>query len=108
MAAAVFADPDTALRLYTRQGLGVDHQDLPSPPLGGASGVAWVFRLSIRKTPRAVAASRASRAYQGVPSSTRPAALISASTSTAMTIRVIAIRPGHGEVANACWRKPLW
>ncbi len=38
MAAAVSADPDMALRFHTREELGVDHEDLPSPLVaGGAS-----------------------------------------------------------------------
>ncbi|WIX75062.1 VIT1/CCC1 transporter family protein [Amycolatopsis carbonis] len=42
MAEAVARDPDQALRLHTREELGVDPQDLPSAPLaGGASFVAF-------------------------------------------------------------------
>jgi vacuolar iron transporter family protein len=39
MAAAVMADPDTALQVHTRQELGVDPQDLPSPLLAGVSSL---------------------------------------------------------------------
>ncbi len=39
MAAAVSADPDTALQVHTRQELGVDPQDLPSPLLAGVSSL---------------------------------------------------------------------
>ena len=39
MAAAVSADPDTALRVHTRQELGVDPQDLPSPLRAGVSSL---------------------------------------------------------------------
>ncbi len=42
MAAAVSADPETALRFHTRDELGVDPEELPSPLLaGGASLVAF-------------------------------------------------------------------
>jgi VIT1/CCC1 family predicted Fe2+/Mn2+ transporter len=42
MADAVSADPDRALQLHTREELGVDPQELPSPWLaGGASFVAF-------------------------------------------------------------------
>jgi vacuolar iron transporter family protein len=40
MAAAVSADPDTALRVHAREELGVDPSDLPSPVLAGASSLA--------------------------------------------------------------------
>jgi len=39
MAAAVSADPDTALEVHTRQELGVDPRDLPSPLLAGVSSL---------------------------------------------------------------------
>ena len=39
MAAAVAADPDTALQVHARQELGVDPQDLPSPLLAGVSSL---------------------------------------------------------------------
>jgi VIT1/CCC1 family predicted Fe2+/Mn2+ transporter len=39
MAAAVSADPDTALQVHTRQELGVDPEDLPSPLLAGVSSL---------------------------------------------------------------------
>jgi len=39
MAAAVSKDPDTALRLHTREELGVDPDELPSPILAGASSL---------------------------------------------------------------------
>lgn len=39
MAAAVSADPDTALRFHTREELGVDHEDLPSPLVAGAASM---------------------------------------------------------------------
>ena len=42
MAAAVSADPDTALRVHTREELGIDPDELPSPLLaGGASLLAF-------------------------------------------------------------------
>jgi VIT1/CCC1 family predicted Fe2+/Mn2+ transporter len=40
MAAAVSADPDTALRFHAREELGVDPLELPSPLLAGASSLA--------------------------------------------------------------------
>jgi vacuolar iron transporter family protein len=40
MAAAVSADPDTALRVHAREELGVDPSELPSPVLAGASSLA--------------------------------------------------------------------
>jgi vacuolar iron transporter family protein len=40
MAAAVSADPATALRVHAREELGVDPSDLPSPLLAGASSLA--------------------------------------------------------------------
>jgi VIT1/CCC1 family predicted Fe2+/Mn2+ transporter len=40
MAAAVSADPETALRFHTREELGVDPHDLPSPVLAGAASLA--------------------------------------------------------------------
>ena len=44
MAAAVSGDPETALRFHTRDELGVDPEELPSPILaGGASLVAFSF-----------------------------------------------------------------
>jgi vacuolar iron transporter family protein len=39
MAAAVSADPETALQVHTRQELGVDPQDLPSPIVAGTSSL---------------------------------------------------------------------
>ena len=39
MAAAVSADPDTALRVHTREELGVDPFDLPSALLAGGSSL---------------------------------------------------------------------
>jgi len=39
MAAAVSADPHTALRIHTREELGVDPEDLPSPILAGAASL---------------------------------------------------------------------
>jgi len=39
MAAAVSADPDTALKVHTREELGVDHSELPSPLLAGAASL---------------------------------------------------------------------
>jgi vacuolar iron transporter family protein len=39
MAAAVSADPDTALQVHARQELGVDPQDLPSPLTAGVSSL---------------------------------------------------------------------
>jgi vacuolar iron transporter family protein len=39
MAAAVSKDPHTALRLHTREELGVDPQDLPSPVLAGVASL---------------------------------------------------------------------
>ena len=43
MASAVSADPKTALRLHTREELGVDAEELPSPML---AGVASLFAFS--------------------------------------------------------------
>jgi len=39
MAAAVSADPDTALRIHTREELGVDPDELPSPLLAGVASL---------------------------------------------------------------------
>jgi VIT1/CCC1 family predicted Fe2+/Mn2+ transporter len=39
MAAAVSADPDTALRIHTREELGVDPEELPSPLIAGAASL---------------------------------------------------------------------
>jgi vacuolar iron transporter family protein len=39
MAAAVSRDPDTALRVHTRQELGVDPEELPSPVVAGVSSL---------------------------------------------------------------------
>jgi vacuolar iron transporter family protein len=39
MAAAISADPDTALKVHTREELGVDHSELPSPLLAGAASL---------------------------------------------------------------------
>jgi vacuolar iron transporter family protein len=39
MAAAVSADPGTALRVHTREELGVDPAELPSPLLAGAASL---------------------------------------------------------------------
>ena len=39
MAAAVSADPDTALRIHTREELGIDPDELPSPILAGAASL---------------------------------------------------------------------
>ena len=39
MAAAVSADPGTALRVHTREELGVDPEELPSPLLAGAASL---------------------------------------------------------------------
>jgi vacuolar iron transporter family protein len=39
MAAAVSKDPDTALRIHTREELGVDHSELPSPLLAGVASL---------------------------------------------------------------------
>jgi vacuolar iron transporter family protein len=44
MAAAVSADPGTALRVHTREELGVDPEELPSPLL---AGVASLFAFSL-------------------------------------------------------------
>jgi vacuolar iron transporter family protein len=44
MAAAVSKDPDTALRLHTREELGVDPAELPSPVV---AGVASLFAFSL-------------------------------------------------------------
>jgi VIT1/CCC1 family predicted Fe2+/Mn2+ transporter len=40
MAAAVSADPGTALRVHTREELGVDPEELPSPVLAGVASLA--------------------------------------------------------------------
>jgi vacuolar iron transporter family protein len=39
MAEAVSRDPETALRVHTREELGVDHQELPSPVLAGIASL---------------------------------------------------------------------
>jgi VIT1/CCC1 family predicted Fe2+/Mn2+ transporter len=39
MAAAVSADPGTALRIHTREELGIDPDELPSPVLAGAASL---------------------------------------------------------------------
>jgi vacuolar iron transporter family protein len=39
MAAAVSADPSTALRIHTREELGIDPDELPSPLLAGAASL---------------------------------------------------------------------
>jgi len=39
MAAAVSSDPGTALRIHTREELGVDPEELPSPVLAGAASL---------------------------------------------------------------------
>jgi VIT1/CCC1 family predicted Fe2+/Mn2+ transporter len=39
MASAVSRDPDTALRVHTREELGVDPDELPSPVLAGAASL---------------------------------------------------------------------
>lgn len=39
MAAAVSRDPETALRVHTREELGVDHHELPSPVLAGVASL---------------------------------------------------------------------
>ena len=44
MAAAVSADPHTALRIHTREELGVDPEELPSPLLAGAASL-FAFSL---------------------------------------------------------------
>jgi VIT1/CCC1 family predicted Fe2+/Mn2+ transporter len=44
MAAAVSMDPDTALRLHTREELGLDPAELPSPVM---AGVASLFAFSL-------------------------------------------------------------
>ena len=46
MAAAVSADPDTALRVHAREELGVDPAELPSPLLAGASSLAAALGLT--------------------------------------------------------------
>jgi VIT1/CCC1 family predicted Fe2+/Mn2+ transporter len=40
MAAAVSKDPDTALLVHTKEELGVDPRELPSPLLAGAASLA--------------------------------------------------------------------
>lgn len=40
MAAAVSKDPETALRVHTREELGVDPEDLPSPLIAGGASLA--------------------------------------------------------------------
>jgi VIT1/CCC1 family predicted Fe2+/Mn2+ transporter len=44
MAAAVSTDPDRALRIHTREELGVDPHELPSPVV---AGVASLFAFSL-------------------------------------------------------------
>src|SRR5258708_36127779 len=39
MAGAVSSDPSTALRVHTREELGVDHTELPSPILAGVASL---------------------------------------------------------------------
>ena len=39
MAAAVSKDPDTALRVHTREELGIDPSELPSPVLAGVASL---------------------------------------------------------------------
>jgi VIT1/CCC1 family predicted Fe2+/Mn2+ transporter len=39
MAAAVSQDPDTALRIHTREELGVDPSELPSPVVAGVASL---------------------------------------------------------------------
>jgi VIT1/CCC1 family predicted Fe2+/Mn2+ transporter len=39
MAAAVSSDPGTALRIHTREELGVDPEELPSPVLAGVASL---------------------------------------------------------------------
>jgi VIT1/CCC1 family predicted Fe2+/Mn2+ transporter len=57
MAAAVSADPGTALRVHTRQELGVDPEELPSPLVaGGASLFAFSFGALIPLLPWLVGA----------------------------------------------------
>ncbi|HEX3716033.1 MAG TPA: VIT1/CCC1 transporter family protein [Trebonia sp.] len=57
MASAVSADPKTALRLHTREELGVDAEELPSPLLaGGASLFAFAFGALIPLLPWLVGA----------------------------------------------------
>jgi VIT1/CCC1 family predicted Fe2+/Mn2+ transporter len=57
MASAVSADPKTALRLHTREELGVDADELPSPLLaGGASLFAFAFGALIPLLPWLVGA----------------------------------------------------
>jgi vacuolar iron transporter family protein len=50
MAAAVSRDPDTALRVHTREELGVDPFELPSPLLAGASSLV-AFSVSQLQVP---------------------------------------------------------
>ena len=40
MAAAVSKDPELALRFHTRDELGIDHEELPSPLVAGAASFA--------------------------------------------------------------------
>ena len=39
MAAAVSSDPDTAVRVHTREELGVDPEELPSPVIAGVASL---------------------------------------------------------------------
>jgi VIT1/CCC1 family predicted Fe2+/Mn2+ transporter len=65
MAAAVSSDPNTALRVHTREELGVDHTVLPSPVLAGTASLlafslgALVPLLPYLAGARALAASLA-------------------------------------------------
>ncbi|MDQ2958680.1 MAG: hypothetical protein M3Y42_17180 [Actinomycetota bacterium] len=56
-AALVSADPETALRMHTREELGVDSQELPSPVVaGGASLLAFsIGALHLRSATSSVA-----------------------------------------------------
>ena len=62
MAAAVSADPGTALRVHTREELGVDPDELPSPVLAGAASLlAFSLGALVPLLPYLVGPARAGR-----------------------------------------------
>lgn len=87
MAAAVSADPETALRVHTREELGVDSHELPS---AGVAGVASLTAFSI-----------------GALLPLLPYLLGLASLIAALTITGIALVAG-GMVVGRLTGRPLW
>ena len=102
MAAAVSADPATALRFHTREELGVDADDLPSPVLAGTASLAGVL-------PRGAAAAaalpgrRPGPAPLPWPSPRSP--WLSAEWSSAGSPAVGCCAPGS---ASCCWARWPW